>query len=72
MERRRLPFRMRYRPVVLTERTDPSSFVLLADHLARSRVRVLSLPAMPSRDPAVQHFIDALGETGFVVESTSD
>jgi hypothetical protein len=67
--------RMRYRPVLGSERPDEEVLGLLADEVGRAGVRDLTLPRLPGRDPATGMLAAALRRAGFRVylrEKSSD
>lgn len=59
--------RTRARPIVGTESPPVETLGLLAEAVARSGVRALSLHRLPTRDPATATFADVLREVGFRV-----
>jgi len=60
--------RPRFRPVLAGRDPDPAVVAALAEELARDGIRELTLPALPTRDPATAALEEALERTGFAVE----
>ncbi|MFN7966686.1 MAG: GNAT family N-acetyltransferase [Acidobacteriota bacterium] len=60
-------FRPRFRPVIAGGCALDETCAALAEAVARAGVRELSLPGVPSRDPASTAFADALQASGYAV-----
>jgi Acetyltransferase (GNAT) domain len=61
--------RTRTRPAVGTENPDPEALTGLAEMLAESGARKLTLHRLPSQDPATSVFIESLRMAGYHVEA---